>query len=252
MRAFVRDAVDAPRAAAGAAVHAGLRVGVDHNLRTASELGDYLMLGSLVALAVVAVDAAAARLVDHPGGPAGVSRASGSAGSRPRWYVFMRAHRPGRCAARRRGVDRTGRGAAASARGYPGGARCSHGCVQRRVGTRGGRGPRAGDPPASRGRAQEGPTVPTSFRERLSDRLLHTGVELGADRERLARSMRDAARRPARLRAGGRARCCWPRASTPCCCGCPRGCARARRCAGRPPRSRVLVAVTPAACRPAM
>jgi hypothetical protein len=35
--------------------------------------------------------------------------------------------------------------------------------------------------------------VPTSFRERLSARLLRTGVELGADRERLARSIRDAA-----------------------------------------------------------
>ena len=35
--------------------------------------------------------------------------------------------------------------------------------------------------------------MPTTFRERLSDRLLHTGVELGADRERLTRSIRDAA-----------------------------------------------------------
>jgi hypothetical protein len=35
--------------------------------------------------------------------------------------------------------------------------------------------------------------VPTTFRERLSDRLLHTGIELGADRELLARSIRDAA-----------------------------------------------------------
>ncbi len=35
--------------------------------------------------------------------------------------------------------------------------------------------------------------MPTTFRERLSDRLLHVGVELGADRERLTRSIRDAA-----------------------------------------------------------
>jgi hypothetical protein len=35
--------------------------------------------------------------------------------------------------------------------------------------------------------------VPTTLRERLSDQLLRTGVELGADRERLARSIRDAA-----------------------------------------------------------
>ena len=35
--------------------------------------------------------------------------------------------------------------------------------------------------------------MPTTFRERLSDRLLHTGIELGADRELMARSIRDAA-----------------------------------------------------------
>lgn len=35
--------------------------------------------------------------------------------------------------------------------------------------------------------------MPTTIRGRLSDRLLRTGVELGADRERLTRSIRDAA-----------------------------------------------------------
>ena len=36
--------------------------------------------------------------------------------------------------------------------------------------------------------------MPTALRERMSDRLLQTGVELGAERELLARSLRVAAR----------------------------------------------------------
>jgi hypothetical protein len=36
--------------------------------------------------------------------------------------------------------------------------------------------------------------VPTTFRERLSDQLLNTGVELAAERELMTRSLRAAAR----------------------------------------------------------
>lgn len=35
--------------------------------------------------------------------------------------------------------------------------------------------------------------MPSTIRERLSDRLLQAGVELGAERERLARSLRTSA-----------------------------------------------------------
>jgi hypothetical protein len=45
--------------------------------------------------------------------------------------------------------------------------------------------------------------VPTTFRERLSDRLLRTGVELGADRERLTRSIQDAPDQRAYQQAAG-------------------------------------------------
>jgi hypothetical protein len=36
--------------------------------------------------------------------------------------------------------------------------------------------------------------VPTTIRERVSERLLHTGIELAAEREQLTRSLHAAAR----------------------------------------------------------
>lgn len=36
--------------------------------------------------------------------------------------------------------------------------------------------------------------MPATYRERLSDRLLSTGIELGAEREQMLRSIRSAAR----------------------------------------------------------
>ena len=36
--------------------------------------------------------------------------------------------------------------------------------------------------------------MPTTYRDRISDRLLHTGVQLGVEREQMIRSLRAAAR----------------------------------------------------------
>jgi hypothetical protein len=93
VRAYVRDAVDARRIRLTALFVPAFGLAMITAVGPSSELGTNLLIGSLVVLAVVAVDAyllgsAIVRMARAEFPKAQIS------GPATGWYVFMRAHRP--------------------------------------------------------------------------------------------------------------------------------------------------------------
>jgi Protein of unknown function (DUF3043) len=93
VRGFVRDAVDAHRPRLILLFMPAFAMALISGFGPPSELGDYLLLGSLAALAVVAMDTLLIAVPIVRAARAAFPNAHVNAFSTG-WYVFMRAHRP--------------------------------------------------------------------------------------------------------------------------------------------------------------